>query len=626
MKKSMKTLSKYFIAAVLWAAWQPAELVAATDVASQIQSVVVYPEGAMVNRSVKVQLKNGLNEVKVPLLTPLLDQKSVRVGVKNGNATLLGVKYDVEVPGQKEIGKVFRKLSERASVLRDSIDIYQYKHDVLEKERELLLKNNNIGGTQGFTASTLQGVASYVRTDLTNIITLQYNYTKQIDRLQDELTVCEQQMNLQAEKQMDPKSLLLVTLDAASAGSCELELQYYVEEASWMPFYEVRISKQNDALHLVKKAYVSQGSREAWNDVALSLSQNNPTISSEMPVLGRYTLPYHEYSRSKKNNEKAYVKVLGIVRNEKAPLKGALVEAGDDFKTQTDENGYYELLVPDRTDVKFSYKNIGTANYWVSGKNVKVCNVELSNKKGHVVEPSQKAAYSNYIVQNRLSVNNFFSEEMFGDFPYDDNVPQMYVRNVVTPVTGRYSVPDDGADHEVMVEDLNLKADYTYHVVPKLSKDVYLVASVPNWKDLDLQDGAVKLFLNNVYMGESFINTRQVDDSLSFSVGVDKDLAVERKDMRVYNSKNLLKTSNKVVRDWMITVKNNKKSTVRVVVEDQFPVSTSSDVKVELLANGGAKVDEVEGKLVWNLQLKPGEKKELRFSYSVKSSKKLNVE
>ena len=366
MKKSMKTLSKYFIAAVLWAAWQPAELVAATDVASQIQSVVVYPEGAMVNRSVKVQLKNGLNEVKVPLLTPLLDQKSVRVGVKNGNATLLGVKYDVEVPGQKEIGKVFRKLSERASVLRDSIDIYQYKHDVLEKERELLLKNNNIGGTQGFTASTLQGVASYVRTDMTNIITLQYNYTKQIDRLQDELTVCEQQMNLQAEKQMDPKSLLLVTLDAASAGSCELELQYYVEEASWMPFYEVRISKQNDALHLVKKAYVSQGSREAWNDVALSLSQNNPTISSEMPVLGRYSLPYHEYSRSKKNNEKAYVKVLGIVRNEKAPLKGALVEAGDDFKTQTDENGYYELLVPDRTDVKFSYKNIGTANYWVS--------------------------------------------------------------------------------------------------------------------------------------------------------------------------------------------------------------------------------------------------------------------
>ena len=91
----MKTLSKYFIAAVLWAAWQPAELVAATDAASQIQSVVVYPEGAMVNRSVKVQLKNGLNEVKVPLLTPLLDQKSVRVGVKNGNATLLGVKYDV---------------------------------------------------------------------------------------------------------------------------------------------------------------------------------------------------------------------------------------------------------------------------------------------------------------------------------------------------------------------------------------------------------------------------------------------------------------------------------------------------------------------------------------------------
>ena len=91
--------------------------------------------------------------------------------------------------------------------------------------------------------------------------------------------------------------------------------------------------------------------------------------------------------------------------------------------------------------------------------------------------------------------------------------------------------------------------------------------------------------------------------------------------MRTYSSKNLIKTSDKIEREWKITVKNNKTESVKVTVEDQFPVSTVDDIKVVLVDNGGAEVDEKEGKLTWKLNLKPGEKKELKFSYSVKSKR-----
>ena len=153
-----------------------------------------------------------------------------------------------------------------------------------------------------------------------------------------------------------------------------------------------------------------------------------------------------------------------------------------------------------------------------------------------------------------------------------------------------------------------------------------LSAIVPNWKKLDLIDGSVKLFLNNIYMGESFINAQQTEDTLKLSVGKDKDLVVDRKDLKTYHSKNLTKTTNKVQRDWLITVKNNKTAPVKITVEDQFPVSTDSDIKVELLESSGAIVDEVEGKLTWKLNLKPGEKRELKLSYSVKSKRSISVE
>lgn len=599
-----------------------AGMAAPVEANSKIKEVMVYATGAMVNRTVTANLKNGINEVKIPLLTPQLDQQSVQVGVKSSGVTLVSIDYDVEVPNRKQISKEVVTLTKRSALLRDSIDMMIAKSSVLDRERELILKSNNIGGDNGFTAPTLQGIASYVRKDLNDIINQQYDYQKRIQKCQEELTMNEQKMNLFYEKQMAPMSFLSVKLESSHAGNCELDLLYFVENAAWMPFYEARISRNDTKLHLVQKAYVSQATKEKWESVALSLSQNDPGMSNEKPELGKYEIPSGNYvgrNEHRKESGNPFVKVIGVVRDSKGPLKGALITAGEDRKTQSDENGYYELLVPDRSTVKYSFSGYGPATCLVYNcNNVAVKNVNMEVDKSNVVETSASQKYSNYIMQNRVSQVKQGSGALGGSGTMM-NIPQMVIRNHVEKTPGLNTIPDDGADHEVMVKDITVDAEYNYYAVPKLSKEVYLVASIPNWKKLDLLDGTVKLFLNNMYMGESFINARQTEDTLNLSIGKDKELAIERKDLRTYSSKNLIRTSDKVEREWMITVKNNKSTSAKITVEDQFPVSTESDIKVVLMDNGGAEVDEVEGRLTWKLQLKPGEKKELKFSYSVKS-------
>ncbi len=587
---------------------------------SKIKEVVVYATGAMVKRTASVNTKSGVTEVKIPLLTPMLEQNSVQVGVKGGNATLSSIVYDVEVPGQKQIGKEVETLSKRSSVLRDSIDMLQSKQEVLDRERDLVLKSNNIGGDNGFTASTLQGVASYVRNDLNEIIKMQYDYQKRMKKYQDELTLNEQKVNLLYGKQMEPMSYLVVKLESPSASTCELEINYFVENASWMPFYEARIAKNDTKLHLVQKAYVSQATKEKWDNVQMSLSQNDPSVSNEKPELGRYIVPSGSYIGRTVHTvdyNNPYVKVMGVVRDWKGPLKGALVSCEGDRKTQSDENGYYELLVPVNSDVTYSYSGYSNTSCKAKGQNVVVKNVRMESNKSQVSESEVHQQFSNYIAQNRIKS----VKQTVAGSDLESNIPQMAIRNTISKIGGKNTVPADGADHEVVVKDFSVDAEYNYYAVPKLSKDVYLVASIPNWKKLDLLDGNVKLFLNNMYMGESFINARQTEDTLNLSIGKDKELAVDRKDMRTYSSKNLIKTSDKVEREWMITVKNNKSESVKVTVEDQFPVSTVDDIKVVLTNNGGAEVDETEGKLTWKLTLKPGEKKELKFSYSVKTKR-----
>lgn len=600
---------------------------ATQEAKSKITEVMVYPQGAMVKRTANVNVNAGESEIKLPLLTPLLDQKSIQVGIRKGDVSLISVDYDIEVPNKKQISKDANSLTKRSIILRDSIDILQTKNEVLDKERNLLLNSDNIGGNNGFTATTLQGIASYMRKDLNEIITIQYNNQKKIDIYQKELTLNEQKLNLLYDKQMEPKSFLLIKVKAPMGTNCDIDIQYFIENASWMPFYETRITKSDKNLHLIQKAYISQASKENWKDVKLILSQNDPTISNEKPELSKYIIPARRYVNSLYNQpsttNNSYIKVLGIIRDDKNPLKGVLVTSGDDLKTETDENGYYELLVPQGSHVYYEYANYRSTSCIAEGINSVVKNIKLSESKSFVCNATGNSQFKNYISQNKILVKQNISQSS----DMEANIPQMLIRNCNSEITGKNNIPEDGADHEVVVKDMAIEAEYNYFAVPKLSKDVYLIASIPSWKKLDLLDGNVKIFLNNVYMGESFINARQTEDTLKLSIGKDKDLAVERKELKNYSSKNLIKTTNKVERDWQITVKNNKTEAVKITVEDQFPVSTNSDITVELLESSGAEIDYIEGKLIWKLTLNAGEKKELKFSYIVKSKNEyINVE
>ena len=57
------------------------------------------------------------------------------------------------------------------------------------------------------------------------------------------------------------------------------------------------------------------------------------------------------------------------------------------------------------------------------------------------------------------------------------------------------------------------------------------------------------------------------------------------------------------------------------MLKDQYPLSTSKDIEVELIEDGKASVNKDLGVLTWKLELQPGESKKIRFAYTVKYPK-----
>jgi len=188
-----------------------------------------------------------------------------------------------------------------------------------------------------------------------------------------------------------------------------------------------------------------------------------------------------------------------------------------------------------------------------------------------------------------------------------------------------YTVPSDGQSHVVELAKHSLPAVYEYYAVRKLEKDVFLIAKVAGWEKLNLLSGAANLFFEGKYVGESYIETRQTDEELTLSLGRDKNITVTRIRKKDFAEKQFLGASITETREWDLTVHNKKNQAITITVEDQIPVSTEKEIKIEAVNISKAQLDKDTGKLSWKLALKPSESQSMNVKYTVKYPKDRKV-
>ena len=184
-----------------------------------------------------------------------------------------------------------------------------------------------------------------------------------------------------------------------------------------------------------------------------------------------------------------------------------------------------------------------------------------------------------------------------------------------------YDIPGDGKAYSVSIKDEQLQASYELYAIPKLDRDAFLVAHINQWEKLDLLPGDANIVMDNMYIGKSFIDPNTTTDTLSLSLGRDKRIAVTRmlvKELMKSKIKGDLKME---IFTYEITVRNNKKQAAELLLKDQYPLSTVKEIEIVLDDKVGAEVDADTGVLSWKVNLKAGESKKIRFTYSVKYPK-----
>lgn len=195
---------------------------------------------------------------------------------------------------------------------------------------------------------------------------------------------------------------------------------------------------------------------------------------------------------------------------------------------------------------------------------------------------------------------------------------------VAFEVAEPYDIPAGGEPYAVAVAAYQLPATYEYYTVPKLDPAAFLRARLTGWEQYNLLSGAANLFLEGAFLGESYLDMDNVSDTLDLDLGRDPGIVIRRTKEKQFTDKQFIGNKQTRTVGWEIELRNTKSRPVTIVVEDQYPVSTSEEIEVELERAPGAERRE-NGILRWQLQLQPGRTETLAFRYAVKYPKRLDL-
>ncbi|RZK51444.1 MAG: DUF4139 domain-containing protein, partial [Pedobacter sp.] len=155
-----------------------------------------------------------------------------------------------------------------------------------------------------------------------------------------------------------------------------------------------------------------------------------------------------------------------------------------------------------------------------------------------------------------------------------------------------YTILSDGKQFAVEIGDYDFKADYEYFAAPKLSEEAFLTAKINGFSEANLISGEANIFFEGTYLGKTLLDVQNSSDTLTLSLGTDKNVIIKREKQKDFNERQFIGSSQKDSRSFIIDIKNRKSQTINLIIEDQLPISTNGDITVDKQEISKGKYDE----------------------------------
>jgi TonB-dependent SusC/RagA subfamily outer membrane receptor len=585
---------------------------------AELTAVTVYRAGAEMIHAAKANLVKGNSELVIENLSNALEINSVQIK-SSDNVTVMGVEFNTDYLKDDIKNPRIKMLEDSVERLSSEIERIKLNESITTDLLTVLKANKEIKGTQtGLSVAELMKLMDYYKLKSAELQLELAQLKQKKDKFSLQLQKIVNQIDEEEKKNNTSSGSLVLQLNTAVAGKYEFVITYVTNNAYWNAFYDLKATNVIAPLKLIYRAKIFQTTGIDWKQVKLSLSTSTPTQAGNAPVFKAWFLSYinpvqkYERNLSTVNTIQSFQQNFNFSNSLAGKTAGVGVmgynyDAAGDFKSPLQIRG-----------VK-SFANSAQPLYVVNGvpmESGSIDNIDQSTIKDIQVL-KDAGALAVYGARGANGVILVTLKDGLDDYISVSDRELDVTFNIDLP----YDIPTNGKAQTATLKEYDVPASYKYYSVPKLDKDAFLLAEVPDWEGLNLLPGEANIIFEGTYIGKSFIDPSSTQDTINLTMGRDKRVVIKREKLKDFSSVKFLGTNKKQIFTYELTVKNNKKDEVSMLLKDQYPVSQNKEVEVELLESNGAAVNEETGVVTWKVKLAPGEVKKIRISYSVKYPK-----
>ncbi|TXG39650.1 DUF4139 domain-containing protein [Seonamhaeicola maritimus] len=610
---------------------------------SSITKVTVYVNGAQITRSAKVSLSSGTTEFTFDKLSPKIQEGSIQISGLN-QASILSINYGINYINKQDRSENVTAFHNKIDGLNYAIQVEENLIAGFEEELKLIEGNRRLGNeNQVVSLEKLQQFTAYYRKRVTEIKGQIFKSIKKKHLLNKEIKEINQQLT---ELNVDDKiqtGEIKVKLNSEISQQLHLIIKYNVTNAGWFPVYDLKADKINTPLQLNYKAHIYQKTGNNWDNINLILSTGDPNTNNLKPDLkpkylnfiSRYS-NYNSGSTTKNYNYKynPFIQsVSGVITdNTGLPLPGAnVLVKGTSNGVVTDFDGQFSINTNGGKELEITFLGYNPETIPIHSSNI---NLSLQES----VEMLEEVVVVGYGTKKKKDITGSVSSIDFGEnsprsysssnYKRKEEVKTNYGDVIEQGITNQrfeikkvYSIPSDGDLTVINIDAYKVPASYSYFSAPIINENVFLTAKIGDWEQYNLLPGEANIYFEGSFSGKTNINPQATTDSLTVSLGVDPNVVVKRTTLNNFKKTASIGSSKTLNKAFEIEVKNNKSSTVNLILMDRIPVSQNKDIKIDDIDSGSSEYDTKKGILKWDLKLPSHTSEKFKLSYSVKYPK-----
>jgi uncharacterized protein (TIGR02231 family) len=272
------------------------------ELASKIDRVTIYPDGAVVTRLGKASLLEGVSQIVLRGLPASIDPASIRVEAQGTGAFSIGAVDVRQVPGEARPaldqvleGKIRALQGEKAKLTGEV--------SAIEAKRATIENFGKVGpdklGPDGkvLPVSDWPAVFDAIGTALVKVQGELLGLRNRISDLDAEIAALERARPV-APRASQPKRDVAIAVEAKAPVAADIAVSYRVAGASWLPVYEARLTTGNTngaaEIAFTRRAELRQRTGEDWSEVAVELSTTRSAQGTRAPELNPLRIAFYE--------------------------------------------------------------------------------------------------------------------------------------------------------------------------------------------------------------------------------------------------------------------------------------------------------------------------------------------